>query len=60
MNFFKIQWNHLMYKDTKDTFCYSAMNEHKEVESEQVRQWMKMELGMETSKIIGVLALPKF
>jgi hypothetical protein len=44
----------------KDTFCYSAKKEHKEVESEQVRQWMKMELGMETSKIIGVLALPKF
>jgi len=44
----------------KDTFCYKAMKEHKEVESEQVRQWMKMELRMKISKIIGVLALPKF
>jgi hypothetical protein len=35
------------------------MKKHKEVESKQVRQSMKMELGMETSRIIGVLALPK-
>jgi hypothetical protein len=44
----------------KDTFCYSEMKEHKEIESEQVRQWMKIKLGMETNRIIGVLALPKF
>jgi hypothetical protein len=34
------------------------MKEHKEVEFEQA--WMKMELGMKISRIIGILALPKF